>query len=53
MIQVEESSDERDTTVSDPIGGKYEQPHEKPCFRGFRPGPTQTELYSHRKWLET
>ena len=19
---------------------------------GFRPGPTQTELYSHRKWLK-
>ena len=20
--------------------------------RGFRPGPTQTRLYSHRRWLE-
>ena len=22
-------------------------------LRGFRPGPTQTGLYSHRRWLET
>ena len=25
---------------------------EKTGPRGFRPGPTQTGLYSHRKWLE-
>ena len=25
----------------------------KPVLRGFRPGPTQTGLYSHRRWLET
>ena len=25
---------------------------EKTCIRGFRPGPTQTGLYSHRRWLE-
>ena len=25
---------------------------EKPGLRDFRPGPTQTGLYSHRKWLE-
>ena len=24
---------------------------EKTCLRGFRPGPTQTGLYSHRRWL--
>ena len=24
---------------------------EKTCLRGFRPGPTQTKLYSHRRWL--
>ena len=24
----------------------------KPVFGGFRPGPTQTGLYSHRRWLE-
>ena len=26
---------------------------EKTGLRGFRPDPTQTELYSHRIWLET
>ena len=25
---------------------------EKTCLRGFRPGPTQTGLYSYRIWLE-
>ena len=25
----------------------------KTGLRGFRPGPTQTGLYSHRRWLET
>ena len=25
---------------------------EKTCIRTFRPGPTQTGLYSHRRWLE-
>ena len=25
---------------------------QKTGLRGFRPGPTQTGLYSHRKWLE-
>ena len=25
---------------------------EKTGLRGFRPGPTQTELYSHRIWLK-
>ena len=29
-----------------------EQRHEKICLRGFRPGPTQTGLYNHRRWLE-
>ena len=29
----------------------YELRREKACLRGFRPGLTQTELYSHRKWL--
>ena len=29
------------------------EPHcEKTGLRGFRPGPTQTGLYSHRTWLE-
>ena len=25
---------------------------EKTGLWGFQPGPTQTELYSHRRWLE-
>ena len=25
---------------------------EKTGLRGFRPGPIQTRLYSHRRWLE-
>ena len=28
----------------------YEPVREKK--NGFRPGPTQTSLYSHRRWLE-
>ena len=30
----------------------YEPRREKTGLRGFRPGPTQTGLYSHRRWLE-
>ena len=30
----------------------YEPRSEKTGHRGFRPGPTQTGLYSHRRWLE-
>ena len=30
----------------------YEPVREKTNNLGFRPGPTQTGLYSHRKWLE-
>ena len=29
----------------------YEPRSEKTGLRGFRPGPTQTGLYSHRRWL--
>ena len=25
---------------------------EKTCLRDFRPDPTQTRLYNHRRWLE-
>ena len=25
---------------------------EKTCLQGFRPGPTQTGLYIHRRWLD-
>ena len=32
--------------------GSYEPRREKTGLRGFRPGPTQTDLYSHRKELE-
>ena len=31
----------------------YEPRRQKTGLRGFRPGPTQTGLYSHRRWLET
>ena len=30
----------------------FEPPCEQTGLRGFRPGPTQTGLYSHRRWLE-
>ena len=30
----------------------FEPRHEKTCLRGFRPGQTQTRLYSHRRLLE-
>ena len=30
----------------------YEHCSEKTGLRGFRQGPTQTGLYSHRRWLE-
>ena len=33
--------------------GLYEPRRQKTGLRGFRPGPTQTGLYSHWRWLET
>ena len=30
----------------------YEPRCEKTGLQGFRPGPTQTGLYNHTKWLE-
>ena len=30
----------------------FESRYEKTGLQGFRPGPTQTGLYSHRRWLE-
>ena len=33
--------------------GTFEPRCEKSGLRGFRPGPTQTGLYSYRKWLES
>ena len=35
-----------------PQRGSYEPRSEKTGFRGFRPGQTQTRLYSHTRWLE-
>ena len=31
---------------------KYEPRSEKTGLRGFRPGPPQTGLYNHTRWLE-
>ena len=31
---------------------RYEPRSEKTGLRGFQPGPTQTGLYSYRRWLE-
>ena len=31
---------------------KYEPRSEKIGLRGFGPGPKQTGLYSHRRWIE-
>ena len=33
-------------------GSQFEPRCEKICLRGFRQGPTQTGLCSHRRWLE-
>ena len=30
----------------------YEPAREKTNNLGFRPGPTQTKLYKHRRWIE-
>ena len=31
----------------------FEPRCEKTGLQGFRPGPTETRLYSYRRWLET
>ena len=36
----------------DPLTLTYEPQCEKTCLRGFRPGPTQSRLYNHTRWLE-
>ena len=44
-----------DVAVCDPVYNMetvFEPRCEKTGLRGFRPGPTQTRLYSHRRWLE-
>ena len=30
----------------------FERRCEKASLRGFRPGPTQTRLYNHTRWLD-
>ena len=35
-----------------PISGSFEPRSEKTGLQGFRPGPIQTRLCSHRRWLE-
>ena len=32
-------------------GRRFEPRSEKTSLRGFRPGPIQTGLYSHRRWI--
>ena len=43
-----------DSTLNlDEVSGALNEPRrEKTCLRGFGPGPTQTGLYNHRRWLE-
>ena len=38
------------TTI--PTIGKYQHCCEKTCLQGFGPGPTQTRLYGHRRWIK-
>ena len=37
----------------DYVDDRYEPRCEKTGLRGFRPGPTQTGLYSHRRCIES
>ena len=38
----------RHNAASRPVS--FEPRREKTCFLGFRPGPSQTGLYDHRRW---
>ena len=38
--------------MKEPSLARYEPRRERTGLRGFRPGPTQTDLYSHRNGLE-
>ena len=31
---------------------EHERHHDKTRLQGFQPGMTQTELYSHRRWID-
>ena len=50
-MEVEESTDYAEIYTV-PRSLEYEPRFEKTGLRGFRPGPTQTGLYSHRRRLE-
>ena len=41
-----------DEQVREKLQVSFEPRSEKTGLRGFRPGPTQTGLYSHRRLLE-
>ena len=51
VFYMPESMLERNLTV-ETCGLSFEPGCEKTGLREFRPGPTQTGLYSHRRWLE-
>ena len=53
MNSVANWANEVDHSPGYPTPMKYEPRCEKTGRRGFRPGPTQTGLYSHRRLLET
>ena len=40
------------TAVCFSTGNTYESRSEKTGLPGFRPGPTQTGLYNHTRWLQ-
>ena len=48
-VSVSDSVDHYDNTRGPML---YEPRCEKTGLRGIRPGPTQTGLYSHRRWLD-
>ena len=52
LITISKSLQEMFSVLSTFVGLLSEPRREKPGLRDFRPGPTQTGLYSHRKWLE-
>ena len=52
LISLQEAFLSTNNIAKDGIFIKYEPRCEKSGPQGFRPGPTQTRLYSHRKWLE-
>ena len=50
-LEIEEGEHSEDLAVEE-ITGQYEPLCKKTGLQGFRPGPTQTGLYSHRSRLE-